>query len=484
MSFEVNLGISSVLGVKRSTRRLEAPRPLLQSTKTLNGETFADEGMTLETRVLVIDPLLPYDIRFENTSTPQTVNLTNYGNSTLTVYLASLLASADGVDPIFTFDPADELAEEIIIDPGTTSAFDLAYYGKELGTWTNALLLETNTDIRYYKIVTEQTVSNIYDFDIDPTTSSSTISVLSRNVTTDFSIIPYQGVTETISVSLSGDSGYSIVSYNTTTVSVLFDPDVVFNTTGTYTTTLTVLGNSITHSATLTTVLSVIPGNYEAYGNWISPVSYNNSVIGISYDKIEGRNTITIGVGTGGNGVPEYTDGGSTFANVNSLSISGDELDPKYPYWACVFRIPVNEDSDTTPRTYYSGELDFYGDRTYLDKLVDGNAYYEYFGDYNSQGSMFIVHDDGHGNITIDLNRLRELSDDDEFNKTLQNLTRAFHYYSAVDVPSRYPDITGNLELLPFSHTGDYSLSGNLTKLFRGFTKIGTVVTSWVDIPN
>jgi hypothetical protein len=482
MSLEVNLGISSILGVKRSTRRLEGPRPIVQTTKTLNGETFPDEGMTLETRVLVIDPIPEYNIRFENTSTAQTVSLTNFGNSTLTVVLP-VLASSDGVDPVFTYNPADELAGEIVIDPGTTSTFQLAYYGRTLGTWTNALLFVTDTDIGNYKVTTNQTVSNMYEFEIIPNQTTSTITTYARAQLTDFTIVPYQGVTESISASLSGDPGYSLISFNTTTITVQFDPNVVLNTSGIYTSTLTVVANSLTQYATLTTYLSITPGDYANYGTWFSPVSYYNSVIGVSYDRIDGRRTVTIGIGTGGNGVNEYTEGGAAFANIGALGISGDELDPKYPYWACVFRIPVNEDGDTTPRTYFSGAFDFDGNRAYLDKFVEGNDYFEYFGDYASQGSMFIVRDDGNGNIEIDMNRLRELSDDPRFNTTLQNLSRAFYYYSGVDTPSRYPDDTGNLELLPFNPAGDYMTSGNLTKLFRGFLRNGAVVTSWVDIP-
>lgn len=483
MSLDVNLGIKSVLGVKRSTKRLEGPRPVMQTTKTLNGESFPDEGMTLETKVLVIGQLSDYNIRYENTSTNQTVSLTNFGNSTLTVALP-ILASSDGVDPIFTFNPVDELAGAINVAPGTTSTFQLAYYGRELGTWSNALLLISNTDIGNYKLVTKQTVSNVYDFDIIPESYVSTVTVYARSVDTNFTIVPYQGVTGSITPSLSGSSGYNITSYNTTTVTVQFNPSSVGNVPGDYSSILTVVANAISHTATMTTTISSSVAEYSNYGSWISPASYYNSVIGISYDKIDGRNTVTIGIGTGGTNIPEYASGGNIYATVSSLSISGGELDPKYPHWACVFRIPVNSTGDTVPRSYYSGELDVNGEMTYLDKITDGNNFYEYFGDYAGQGSMFIVHDDGRGNIKIDMSRLRELSDDDQFNTTMKNLSRAFYYYSDVDLPSRYPiNNIGNLERLPFTTSGEYTVNGNLTKLFRGFLRNGQVVTSIVDIP-
>jgi hypothetical protein len=70
---------------------------------------------------------------------------------------------------------------------------------------------------------------------------------------------------------------------------------------------------------------------------------------------------------------------------------------------------------------------------------------------------MFGVTHDAGGNVTIDLNNLRELSGDSGFDSTLQNLTRSFHYYSSVDDTLRYYQ----LEPLP--------IFGTLTHLFRGF---------------
>jgi hypothetical protein len=476
MSLDVNLGIKSVLGVKRSTKRLEGPRPVMQTTKTLNGESFPDEGMTLQTRVLVIDQPSVYNIRYENTSTPQTISLTNFGNATLTVDLP-ILASSDGVDPIFTFNPVDELAGEISIAPGTTSTFQLAYYGRELGTWSNALLLISDTDIGNYKVNTLQTVENIYDFDILPPTHTQEISVFARSYIKSFTIDPYQGITESISAVTSG-AGYSVNSVSTTTVVVKFDPSLVDNNPNggiPYIGELTITANSVVHSATLTTFISLVPGSYENYGSWLSPVSYYNSVIGISYDNIDGRRTLTIGVGIGSDGVNEYARGGAAFADLNGLGIAGEELTPRYLNWANVYRIPLNESGDTTPRTYET--------KDHLIKQFDVE-YGSYFGDYASQGSMFIVHDDGRGNLRIDMNRLRELSNDEDLNITLRNLSRAFYYYSGVDVPSRFPsNNAGNIDREPFTPGGDYKPEGNLTRVFSGFLRSGGIITSIADIP-
>jgi hypothetical protein len=480
-SFTVNLGIQSVLGFKRPSGAVDAPRPIMQTTRTLNGDEFADLGMTEQTKVLIVDPVSPYTIRYENTSSPQQIVLRNYGNSTLTVFttstqLYSLLAGTDGVDPVFYFTPTEVSTGELKIEAESSATFGLAYYGRQLGTWSNTILLVTDIDTTYYKINTSQTVSNIYDFDILPPASTSTVSVYARGYTTSFIIDPYQGVTETLSATVSG-TGYAIVGSNTTTVEVSFDPSLVGNAVGSYTGVVTVTANSIVHSATVTSIISLTPGAYQNYGVWVSPVSYYNSVIGFSYDNINNQKTLTIGVGTGGTDVADYASGGAPFADISGLGISGSELDPTYPYWANVYRIPLNASGDTTSRVYES--------KDYLVKQINEDLEYgSYFGDYASQGSMFIVHDDGYGNIRIEMNRLRELSDSADLNYTLQNLSRAFYYYSGVDVPSRYPENnTGNLELLPFTPSGEYTIDGTLTKMFLGFLRTGEVVTSIVDKP-
>jgi hypothetical protein len=85
---------------------------------------------------------------------------------------------------------------------------------------------------------------------------------------------------------------------------------------------------------------------------------------------------------------------------------------------------------------------------------------------------MFIVDSDEYGNVSVALNQLRSLSNDVGIDKTLKNLTRAFHYYSAVDDPARYYQ----LDAAPIQ-------DGNVTRKFNGFNNSGTVLTSVVPLP-
>jgi hypothetical protein len=93
---------------------------------------------------------------------------------------------------------------------------------------------------------------------------------------------------------------------------------------------------------------------------------------------------------------------------------------------------------------------------------------------------MFVIEYDGYNNINIKINNLRELSGDAAFDTTMENLTRAFHYHSTIDYPTRYYQ----LETLksPFDPR---------TRLFRGFvatalppnTETWIVNTSLVPLP-
>jgi hypothetical protein len=104
-----------------------------------------------------------------------------------------------------------------------------------------------------------------------------------------------------------------------------------------------------------------------------------------------------------------------------------------------------------------SGELDESEVPKYILKTTDGFNYADYFGFEQSNGSMFLVEHDGAGNINIEINNLREFSGDAEFDATLDNLTRAFHYYSNIDSPERYYQLESPV------------VDGTLTHLFRGF---------------
>ena len=169
----------------------------------------------------------------------------------------------------------------------------------------------------------------------------------------------------------------------------------------------------------------------------------------------------------GGDGSPIYGNGGSVYANTDNLGLGVNTVVNPYPFWANVYRIP------------FTGAAQTYTSNDYIVKTTEGVDYSGYFGEHGESGTMFIVEDDGYGSLTIELNHLRELSDDPEVNATLQNLTRAFHYYSDVDIEGRY-------EPLPPEYAS--TIDDVTTYLFVGFNyntrdKLAFVNTSIVPLP-
>jgi len=498
-SFNVNLGIESRLGFKRPSGAVEAPLPVMQTTRTLNGETFADTGISAQTKILFISDIGIYDgIRTGTTSSVQPVTLTNYGNTE--VLITATYLSANGASPILILDPEGAgtsvplesgagnfrygYYSPISVPPSGSTTLGLSYRGDQEGEWSNGIIFLANTDLGIYKSTTRQIVGNIYEFDLDPKEVSYTFSDFEAPFIQEFTVTPYQGVTDELEVTIgeTAASAFAVVSKSTSSFSIGFNPRLIGNVNGVYTATISVLARSgeftDSETATLTVTVDITPDAYRPISQtsyWRSAGSFDNSVVGVSYDKIGGRKTITIGVGTGGNGVPEFANGGKAYADVSSIGRYGATAQIPYPGWANVYRIPVNADGDTTPRTYYS--------KDYQVKNA-GVDYGSYFGDYESEGSMFIIYDDGEGNIRVELTRLRALSGNESIDRTLKNLTRALHYYSAVDSPSRYPDnARGNLDPSPTNAFGDFTSDGLYTHLFLGFLKNGRVVSSIVDLP-
>jgi hypothetical protein len=89
---------------------------------------------------------------------------------------------------------------------------------------------------------------------------------------------------------------------------------------------------------------------------------------------------------------------------------------------------------------------------------------------------MFIVEHDGEGNISVQMNNLRELSGEPTFDTTLDNLTRAFYYYSEAD-GTRY---TGPYAQ-PVASYPPILAYENQTNVFKGFRYNQSTNTAIVD---
>lgn len=482
-AFDVNLTITSSVGYRRSSTStfsllglpviggVDGPRPLMTTTYTLNGDIQPDIAFT-GTRILSVSTVTDYYVTPGVASTPQTISVTNLGNTSIEFTGTYFYFSGNGVNAeINNFSTSS-----FVILPLSTFTFDLTYIGVETGEYYNYVTLLTNADVGQYKIVTRQYVANELSFTVSPTSYTTSTDIAGFKTTATYVITPTFNtiprpdliipVVKTLNTTTSGWS-LSQNEENSNILYVSFNANEVNNNTGTYVSTLTLVYDIVSYDLVTTVGVNVNVADDYNLGSWISAGSKYDSIVGLSYDIINGDRYLTIGIGAGGDGSPIFGLGGAEYITVDNLNFDRGYLDNPYPYWGKVIRIPIEETSNNVPKIYYS--------KDYIVKN-QGAEYQSYFGENLAPGSMFIVEDDGYRNLTVKVNHLRELpviqsEEDLQTTVTIRNLTRAFYYHSTVDVEGRYY----NLEPI--------SADGLSTRLFVGFNNLGQILSYPVPLP-
>lgn len=491
-SYNVTTVLYSAIGYKRPSYAFEAPSPRLFTTHFLDGTTGSVTELT-GTKILSVNTLTDFDFYANTTSTAQTITLTNIGSDPITLSNTTPIRMTSlGVDFKRT-----AISTGTIIYPAGSTSFSVTYSGSEPGIYNNRITIVSDAENSPYLINSRQIVRGELDFNVDPTGFSTVSNLVGEVSTASYQILPVVNqeyrpdLAVPFTYTLVGDYGWEVVSTGTNNITIEFSNHDVNNVNGTYTSQLTLVWEGSTAILNNVCVVDIDPDKFRNLSAWISPISPNNSVIGVSYDLINGEKTLTIGVGMGGDGTPVYDDGGDIFLDIRNLGIGADSIDYPYAHWAEVYRF--SNLGTGTAKTYISAAKDDDGNYVYQKKFSNDYNYSYYFGYERSFGSMFIVEDDGFGSLKISLNNLRETSGDEGFDNTLHNLTNAFHYYSLEDVPSR----TINLPQYPFSTSTTYPVSTATlplppgearTRMFLGFdalsTSTFTVATSLVSIPN
>ena len=481
----VNLTIGSEFGFKRP---VFAPVPIMETIKSFNTSTTIPGSLAnTSSRVITISPPVDFEFPIGNTSTvevlatyglganevlkawtlpyKQNITVSNVGNSAVTLFPRSPYRPTFSIPPPVlgqpgTYPVLHSAVGSYTIAAGASTDIELAYYGTDLGDFTSFLTIESTAGISTVTLFTNQIVLE-KTFEIRPSTTTFVVSTteLGKSATETIILTPVlNGIPETdyvldLVTSLVGDPGW-IVTTGTNQVTITWDPDIVdnVNSTTAYTSVLTISAGGDSVNILNSSTVSIDYDQYKNLSTWVSPASSYNSLIGISFDIFAGIKTLTIGVGAGGDGTPIYANGGQAFAVLRNLAIGAGTIDVPYPYWSTAYSIPLE-----SAGTYLSGEIAASGFPQYMKKTTDGLNYADYFGYEQSIGSMFVVEYDGYNNINIKINNLRELSGDAEFDATMENLTRAFHYHSTIDYPARYYQLENPVP-------GDPR-----TQLFRGF---------------
>jgi hypothetical protein len=468
--FDVNLTIGSAIGFRQVGGGAEngaiiGPFPTVQTMRDLEGNVY-NYG-DAQRAIVEVEPLNPFYLYPYSNSAVQTVTMNNIGNTPLVITSASdITFSSDSVTAILT------ATFPISVPPSGSATFGLAYSGNEPGNYINFFIINSNHYSRKYKVITEQIVGNTFSVRSIPTNVITTTTVLGQQYLATIELIPvlngvdnFDTVLEFTAL-LDGNDGWTATT-GINSVNLIWDPDTVNNlnnTTTGYVSTLTVSTvGADTIAITNTAYVDIDYTKYRNLSSWISPASSYNSLIGISFDIVNGIKTLTIGVGAGGDGTPIYADSSGAFAVLRNLAIGSASVDVPYPYWSTVYSFSL-----TASNTYLSGEIGDDGFPMYMRKTTDGLNYADYFGYEQGVGSMFVVEYDGYGTVNININNLRELSGEAEFDATMENLTRAFYYYSAIDQPARYYQ-------LETPQPGDPR-----TQLFRGFEATSFTPETWV----
>ena len=487
---DVNINITSFIGATNSTASIFCPPPaVIATTSTLDGvlltAPIANYG------VLRIDTPQTFTFapRFE--SVIQNLTVYNDGGASFTINSFNFTYSLSPgrlVSPNFYGTVARSIISgtNVTLAAGSTASFQLSYIAIAPGEYVNSITFFSTAQNPEYQIDTYQSVSD--NLNITQSTSTfityTTILGESNSVNVLFNKrlngITYTGTNLTFNTSILGDPGWTVTTGTFNTISITWDPDQVNNNTGTYLSTLTVTVSEMGQVIGTKTVtnISYINIDYTKYRNlatWISPASSYNSIVGVSLDVINNETVLSIGCGMGGDFSKQYGLGGYTVASTFNLGFRARTVIPKFPYWANVWTFKLNE----VEFTYRSGDTAFDTDIPYYRrKAATGYEYEAFFGYEQSLGfqSMFIVTHDGNGSIRIFINNLRELTGNLEFDTTLKNLTRAFHYYSNSDINGRYYQLSDG----PIDN-------GARTLLFRGFDMTNSIVTtstSIVTLPN
>jgi hypothetical protein len=500
-SVDVNIKIGSFVAGTQTGGAFISGRPSIQTTESMEGG--AVPAPVSDIPLLSVNTFTPFTTYVNGVSPQQDVILSNIGNATLTITNLTF-SRRGGVSPRFYWTSSAALyntetntASTITILPDSTATFKLAYTGNEVGEQSNIITFFSNSVSGAYQVNTNQIINNELSFNLSTSSYTTTINSIGERAQITYTLLPiFNGVSVAIDLpyqlSISGSPAWKVISSKSNEFILEFESHDINNKNGTYEAEVTLTSSGASVVLINTATVNIPYANNYNFTKWASPKAPDNSVIGISYDLINGRKTLTIGVGIGGDNTPVYTEGGDIFYNLDTLGVGANNLDFPYSGWAEVYRF-TNLGMGTA-KTLLSGIVDNDGDYLYRQKVTEVRDYGNYFGQGASFGSMFTVDDLGTGDVRVYINSIRESSGDPAFDATLDNLTRAFHYYSPIDVGGRienfvqypievspaYPVINSTLPLPP---------GETRTNMFTGFNSSGTtttynIVTSLVDIPN
>jgi hypothetical protein len=325
--FSVVTEYYSLGGVGPAPHGFAARQPDVITILGLDGNQGFNEYVPRQ--IISVNPTsLTYSGYTSSTLIYQTLSISNTGN-TATQVNSIVSTNNGGVTLLQTPN-----VFPIYISSGTTATVTLSYISNNPGTFANNITIAGPFDSGNTTVPTTVTLAlKPFDFTLSPDTITQTVT---RNQATSYQLLiqPINGIFSTYSASITAKSGNATytaggVTYNAFTLRtpqplsgpvLVFDPTVFTN--GTYTCTVTVTVNGVTHTASISFTRNV-PSSSNL-GSWLSATGKDNGVIGMSYDVIYGQRYLTIGIGMGADGSSQLANGGATYINNSYLNYNGD----------------------------------------------------------------------------------------------------------------------------------------------------------------
>lgn len=324
---QTNIQIINEFICEYSIHAVPAPTPII----SVGGGSVTPPAIT---RILSVNSPSTYSwTATEGPSTAQNIVISNLGNTSATISNI-IFNNATGVVAVLS----NPLTLPCIVPPSSSVNFGLAYNGSIVENVTSSFTILSNNNAGSITINTVQDVAAVpivyYTFTLGPSVSTTWgNSTVLNQVFSITNVVPPNGQTySSYSASLSNINNFSISNTALTGPTITFNPRGLVS--GTYSTILTVtIGNSAPQTATFTVVFTA-PLNYNI-ASWLSPYANYNSVVGISYDVIDGNKYLTVGIGVGADGSPIVANGGTSYALLENLSYNADNAytqgQPQYP---------------------------------------------------------------------------------------------------------------------------------------------------------
>jgi hypothetical protein len=370
---------------------------------------------TIPTKILTSSQPTDFTFPSDSNSQSQLITIRNIGNSTCTVTSIVYPAISNiTTDVAYSGDDPPPWS----INPGGTRTFDLRYFGSTglvAGTYNSSFSVYSDAIVSPVTVNTRLVVTApVFDFYLDPTTWNYTYTHRdSRSVTR---LVKINGKGEFTTVNYVTDANFSARGFFIRDSSVYVGFDFTFTppiglTNGTYSTTVDVVINSVTHSFTATIILAVPAAPVNRHlGDWLSAYQQQNGVIGASYDIINDAKYITIGFGMGADGGGNIDDTLGANVDITNLGI-GANADANFALGPVLYPGPNNT------RYNYSNFL----------KPYDANT--------NRDGSGAWVNDTGWSPVDIFVARTY----------TFSTIRAGTHYYRFAVDNQGYFTVDGNI---------------------------------------